>query len=142
MASKTRRKYNYQYGSAARNYYEAVPTPVTPPSAKRKVVPKKNLDIIFISKILACGIILFIGAFSYIHMYASFNMKQTELKRMKNEIRDLKSTISLTEAKMSEKLNLEVIRERASAELGMKEPSAHQIIYIELPKQSYTSYGE
>ena len=52
----------------------------------------------------------------------------------------VKSAISETQATISEKLNLDYIRERAANELSMREPLPHQIVYIELPEESYTSY--
>lgn len=142
MGEKHKGNYNYQYGSAVHDYYEELPlqTPSYTPSRKNRHV--KKVDFRFALQVSLCGLLVFIGAFFYIHQYAEFGARQKELRQIKNEIRDTKSMISLTEAKMSEKLNLDYIRERASKELGMSEPMAHQIVYIELPKDSYVVYEQ
>lgn len=140
MGEKLKGNYSYQYGSEAHDYYEQSPlqTPSRTPSRRNKHV--KKVDLAFVLQLSLCGLLVFLGSFFYIHQYAQFSASQKELRVIKNEIRDTKSTISLTEAKMSEKLNLDYIRERASKELGMSEPMAHQIVYVELPKDSYVVY--
>lgn len=142
MGKAVKRQYDYQYGSEAKEYYSAVPAPSITPSPRPKTIPQRKLDVSFALQLSACGAVLFIGSFLYLNTYAAFNMKQVELKSTKTEIRKMNSTISLTEAKISEKLNLDYIRERAANELDMSEPLPHQIVYIELPKQSYTIYGD
>nr|WP_302596143.1 hypothetical protein [uncultured Cellulosilyticum sp.] len=140
MEEKLKGSYGYQYGSTAHDYDVQSPlqTPSRTPSRRNKHV--KKIDVGFALHVSLCGLLVFLGSFFYIHQYAEFSARQKELRVIKNEIRDTKSKISLTEAKMSEKLNLDYIRERASKELGMSEPMAHQIVYIELQKDSYVVY--
>lgn len=140
MGEKLKGNYNYQDGSTVYNYYEEIPLQTPPQAPVRRNRKVKKRDVRFAVQVSLCGLLVFLGAFFYIHQYAEFGTKQKELRTIKNEIRDTKSIISLTEAKMSEKLNLDYIRERASKELGMSEPMAHQIVYIELPKDSYVVY--
>lgn len=142
MAQNTQRQYPYQYGSEAPNYYQPLPRPHIEPEHKPSREPKKKLDVVFGLKLSLCGMIVFACSFAYIHMYSSFVTKQTKLQFVKNEIRALKSSISFTESQISEKLNLDYIRDRASKELSMSEPLPHQIVYIQLPKQSYTLYDK
>lgn len=134
--------YNYQYGSEAHAYYEAVPTPSQTPSQEPRKQPSKKLDKVLIVELSLCSLAIFCMSFAYIHTYATYNLKQRQLQSLKTETRDLKSTISLTQAKISEKLDLDYVRERATKELGMKLPEAYQIVYIELPKESHTVYAE
>lgn len=141
MGQGSQKRYSYQYGSEAKNYY----APATNPDwqePRRKSAPSthKKLDIKLISQLSLCGTVVFVCAFLYVHMYSSLITAQSELKSLKNEIRETKSSISYTKSKISEKLNLEYIKERASKELGMGEPLPYQIVYIDLPKQSYTIY--
>ena len=82
------------------------------------------------------------SAFLYINSYASLRGKQNELIVLKNNMIAVKSAISEIQAKISEKLNLDYIRERAANELGMREPLPHQIVYFELSDESYTSYDK
>lgn len=140
MGEKLKGNYNYQYGSTVQEHYEELPLQIPSQKPSRRNRHVKKIDFGFVLQISLCGLLIFFSAFFYIHQYAEFGARQKELRAIKNEIRDTKSTISLTEAKMSEKLNLDYIRERASKELGMSEPMAHQIVYIELPKDSYVVY--
>ncbi len=140
MGDKMGKIYGYQYGSEAHDYYEQAPLQIPSHTPSRRKKSRRKIDIGFIVHISICSLLVFLGSFLYIHEYAQFSAGQKELRDIKNEIRNTKSTISFTEAKMSEKLNLDYIRERASKELGMSEPMAHQIVYIELPKDSYVVY--
>jgi cell division protein FtsB len=132
----------YQYGSEAEAYYQAIPKPNIEPNHRPAVEPRKKPDVVFGFQLSLCGMMAFICAFVYIYMYSSLVTKQDELQTLKGEIRELKSAMSFTESKISENLNLDYIRNRASRELGMREPLPHQIVYIELPKQSYTVYDK
>ena len=144
MPKTTQEKYSYQYGSEAKAYYNVLPRPNVEPSfrpeKKPSVLPRKKLDIVFGIKLSLCGMTLFACSFTYVHAYSELISKQQEIQTLKREIRETKSIVSSTQSKLSENLNLDYIRERASRELGMKEPAPHQIVYIEMPKQSYTLY--
>ncbi len=140
MPQSTQRKYLYQYGSEAENYYQTLPNPRIEPEHRPSAKPHRKIDFVFGFKLSLCGMMVFICAFGYINMYSLLITKQGELQAVKSEIRELKSELSFTESKISERLNLDYIRDRASKEFGMSEPLPHQIVYIQLPKQSYTIY--
>lgn len=142
MAKEFKKGYNYQYDSTARAYEQPIisPVPSTEPLKRPRKAQKKKLDIAFGMQLSFCGIVLFTSAFLYINSYASLRAKQGQLIELKNNMIAVKSAISETQATISEKLNLDYIRERAANELGMREPLPHQIVYIELPEESYTSY--
>ncbi|WP_069997550.1 hypothetical protein [Cellulosilyticum sp. I15G10I2] len=142
MALSTQTRYTYQYGSEAENYYQPLPRPHVEPEYRPAVEPQKKIDVVFGLKLSLCGMTVFVCAFVYIHMYSTLITRQGQLQTVKNEIRALRSTISLTESQISEKLNLDYIKYRASRELGMSEPLPHQIVYIQLPKQSHTIYDK
>ena len=142
MADEVKKRYNYQYDSTARAYEQPMvkPVPITEPLRRPRKATKKKLDVTFGMQLSICGVVLFTSAFLYINSYASLRAKQDQLIDLKNNMIALKSSISETQAKISETLNLDYIRERAASELGMREPLPHQIVYIELPEESYTSY--
>ncbi len=142
MGQSAQKRYSYQYGSEAKNYYQPIPRPIIEPEYQPSVAPQKRTDVVFGLKLSLCGITIFACAFIYIYMYSSLITKQGQLQALKNDIREMKSAVSLTESQISEKLNLDHIRYRASNELGMSEPLPHQIVYIQLPKQSYTLYNQ
>lgn len=145
MAEQDKKKYNYQYDSTARAYIEPleplrVPTPSNP---KRKVknFPKKKVDVAFGFQMTVCGVILFACSILYINSYAMLRTKQDALNTLKNEKIAVANSITKVEADITKKLDLDYIRQRATDELGMRKPLAHQIVYIQLPEKSYTSYN-
>lgn len=144
MAEQGKKKYNYQYESTARAYIELVePLKVPTPSAPRrktKVAPKKKADVAFGVQMAVCGVFLFACSMLYINSYAMLRTKQSELNALKNEKIAVANAITKVEADITKKLDLEYIRQRATDELGMRKPLAHQIVYIQLPEKSYTSY--
>lgn len=145
MAVERKREYNYQYGSTARKIESSVvvsPQPSLEPSKQPQKVIKPRINKAFCFQLSLCGILVFGAAFGFVHSYSALRSKQNTLIKIKNEIILTKSSISEAEAKITRALNLEYIRERAANELGMSEPLPHQTIYIDLPEQSYTSYGE
>lgn len=142
MADNLYRNNQYQYGSAARNYYTAPPLPQREDEKRPKAVPQKANDFAFVFKLFLCAAVLFSSIFVYVSMYASLNMKQSELKQLKNEIREAKSSVNEIKSVIATKLNLEHIQEVASTQLHMREPLPHQVVYIDLPENSYTVYQE
>lgn len=145
MAEQGKKKYSYQYESTARAYIESVEPLKVPipsePKRKTKVAPKKKADITFGVQMTVCGITLFVCSMLYINGYATLRTKQSELNALKNEKIAVANAITKVEADITKKLDLEYIRQRATDELGMRKPLAHQIVYIQLPEKSYTSYN-
>ncbi len=140
-------KYRYEYGSTARAYYEAIPTspsrlPEQRPRPQVRPRTQPKTDRALVVKLSVCGFFVFTCTFMYVHLYSTLATAQAELKLVKNEIRETRSSISYTQSQISEKLNLDYIRQRASKELNMAEPLPHQIVYIELPEQSHTLYNK
>ncbi len=144
MAKKERAKYNYQYDSVARNYaqpIEPVRIPVpSNPKQQPKVATKTKGDLAFGFQVSICGIVLFACALLYIQSYSMFRSKQVELNTLKSKKIEIMNEITGVESQMAKKLDLNQIRERAVNELGMQEPLPYQIVYIDLPKESYTTY--
>lgn len=145
MAEQGKKKYKYQYESTARAYIDPVePLKVPTPSAPRrktKVPPNKKADVALGLQIAVCGVFLFACSMLYINSYAMLRTKQSKLNALKNEKIAVANAITKVEADITKKLDLEYIRQRATDELGMRKPLAHQIVYIQLPEKSYTSYN-
>ena len=140
MAKEEKTKYRYQYDSVARAYEQPVSIPVTSePKRKTKSVARPKIDIAFGVQVTICGAIVFACAILYVHGYSSLRAKQTQLNNLKAEKIAVSNKISTVQAKMTKKLDLDHIRERAANELGMQKPLPHQIVYIDLPDKSYTT---
>ena len=146
MAKEERKYYDYQYDSTAKAYTEKieplrVPSPIEP-AKKTRTVTRRKVDTAFGLQVSLCGIAIFASSLLYVHHYADLRMTQRQLQNLKNEKITVTNNITEMQAKIDEKLDLSVIEERASHEFGMTKPSAHQIVYIELPERSYTSYDQ
>ncbi|MBP3887165.1 MAG: hypothetical protein J6F30_05885 [Cellulosilyticum sp.] len=146
MAKENRVKYNYQYDSVARAYAQPaepvrVPGP-SEPKRKNKIAPRHKLDVAFGVQMSLCGVALFVASMIYVHNYSQLRSKQSQLNTLKTEKITLANKITTIESEMTKKMDLDTIRERAINELGMQKPLAYQIVYIDLPEQSYTTYHE
>lgn len=145
MANKPQGKYSYQYGSEAYKYntvnYPLPQQPEQPLTRKNRQVDKKE-NLFFNIKMGICGLVLFGAAFSFVYVSAQLTIKQNELKVINTQLRDTKSAINSIESTIASTLNLGYIQHIASTQLNMSEPLPHQVVYIELPKESHTVYGE
>lgn len=139
MGRQTSVTYLYQHGTEAENYYHAIPD-ITHERVRPqpKLRPKRNYWLV-----VQCGVsavLIFGASFLYVHTYSELATKQRELGKVENQLREVKSMTSETQAAISAKLNLDYIRERALKDLDMREPLPHQIVYLEISKQGHTVY--
>lgn len=145
MGNKPESRYGYQYGSEAYKT-NVVPYPLPrkeePPLTRKRNQPNKKENIFFNLKMGICGLILFGASISFVYVSAQLTIKQDELKSINVELRDTKSAINSIESTIASTLNLEYIQYIASTQLDMSEPLPHQVVYIELPKESHTVYNE
>lgn len=147
MADNPYKRYEYQYGSEAPKYPQM---PYTAPNEKPDFTPLKRPkpqkrskeNIIFGVKMTACGALLFMGAFSFVHVTSNLAIKQRELKMISAEIRETQSMINSVGATIATNLNLEHIQTVAEEKLNMSEPLPHQVVYISTAQESYTRYNE
>ena len=146
MAKEEKTKYGYQYDSMARAYAQpvepiSIPVPGEP-KRKTQTAPRPKVDVAFGIQMTICGVVLFTCSMLHVHSYSSLRAKQTELNNLKTEKIAVSNKITSVEAQMTKKLDLDYIRERAVNELGMQNPLPYQIVYIDLPEKSYTTYQE
>ena len=72
-----------------------------------------------------------------IHLAHSFGYKN--LYARLNEISENNKNL---ETELAKNLDLEYVEYIASSELGMQKPASHQIVHINVPKESYTEKGQ
>ena len=83
-------------------------------------------------------IVVFVGAIISMASYVKVDNINMEIRRQKSELDNLKQTNAILAAEITEQLDLDYIKEEAVTRLGMAEPQQYQIVYIDVPKQSYT----
>lgn len=147
MGEYSYKRYDYQYGTEAPKYpqnpySEPRERPDFTPLKRPKPQKRSKEEIIFMMKITGCGVLLFLGAFSFVHLTSTLARKQRALKLVNTEIRETQSAINSLQATIAANLNLEYIQQVAEEKLNMTEPLPHQVVYITTMQESYTLYNE
>ena len=90
------------------------------------------------AKMVGVAIVLFIGCIAFMGMHVMVDQAEVSLRREKSKLEDLKSANAILEAELTEQLDMDYIKQEATERLGMREPQPYQVVYINVPKQSYT----
>ena len=89
-------------------------------------------------KMLGVALVLFVGCLAFMGMNVLVDNAEVSLRRQKSELENLKSANAILEAELTEQLDMDYIKTEATERLGMSEPQPYQVVYIDVPKQSYT----
>lgn len=89
------------------------------------------------------GVIFLVGTFFafLIIMLCSFaanSQISINITTLNNELKQIKESNTVMETELIKNLDMEKIEKIAITQLGMQKPAKHQVIYIDVPKQSYT----
>ena len=89
-------------------------------------------------KMIGVALVLFIGCIAFMGMNVVVDNAEVSLRQQKSTLEDLKSSNAILEAELTEQLDMDYIKTEATTRLGMSEPQSYQVVYIDVPKQSYT----
>ena len=89
-------------------------------------------------KMIGVALVLFVGCLAFMGMNVIVDNAEVSLRRQKSELENLKSANAILEAELTEQLDMDYIKTEATERLGMSEPQSYQVVYIDVPKQSYT----
>lgn len=89
-------------------------------------------------KLIAIIMVLFAGSIAFMGMHVKVTQENFQLRKEKGQLAELQASNAILEAELTEQIDLDFIKEQASTRLGMAEPQPYQIVYIDVPKQSYT----
>ncbi len=108
-------------------------------NAKPKVkVYKKNEKLVH-SLFFICAIaLIFAGCLAIMIPHTMIVEQTAKNNELRDELATLKGENISLEADIANKVNLEYVETEATTRLGMNEPQAYQISYIDVPKESYT----
>ncbi|WP_058485632.1 FtsB family cell division protein [Defluviitalea phaphyphila] len=109
---------------------------------KKQKEEKKKRIIKYKLKLIGNVFLIFLGCLFLMKQYASITSNQKEIKNMKKELEEIQNANILLKSEIAKSIDLDMVKQKAMQELGMVEPSPHQIIYIDVPKISYTAYYE
>lgn len=90
------------------------------------------------AKMILMALVLFAGCLAFMGMHVLVANEEVSLRKQKAELADLKAGNAILEAEITEKLDMDYIKEEAVKRLGMAEPQPYQIVYIDVPRQGYT----
>lgn len=90
------------------------------------------------AKMILTVLVLFAGCIAFMGMHVIVASEEISLRKQKGELAELKAANAILEAEITEKLDMDFIKEEAIKRLGMSEPQPYQIVYIDVPRQSYT----
>lgn len=89
-------------------------------------------------KMIGMALVLFIGCIAFMGVHVMVDNVEVSLRKQKSELENLKSANAILEAELTEQLDMDYIKKEATERLGMSEPQPYQVVYIDVPKQSYT----
>lgn len=157
---KTQEKYNQDYNQ---NYYSQysqgnlayelnnIPTyedvqnedivPVERTEIKKKNKPKvKKVQPMspYYIKVVSIAIFVFLGSVAFVASQVRVDKMSVNIRYAKAELKSIREQNAILNAERMEEIDLEYIKREATERLNMSEPQPHQIVYIDVPKQSYT----
>ena len=138
---------NYNYSSSA-YAYEPASLPYFKEEQKRLAEEKARKDKLLATavnkktaahklKLTIAVLIVFAGCFVIMASSAAVARQRIANSKLKDELVALKSENTTLQAEISDSVDLDYIKKEATERLGMTEPQPYQIIYIDVPKQSY-----
>jgi len=81
---------------------------------------------------------LFTFIVAFVCLFAINTQKESEINANISELKKIEESNSVLQAEIAKNINLKEIEEIAKTKLNMQKPAPHQIVYINIPKQSYT----
>jgi len=137
-------KYNYSsnayaYEPAPKHYYNEEEELRRERAKKEKIHAETEMHRASAHKVklTAAVLVVFLGCFAMMTSYAAVTQQRMTNNALKDELAYLKTENTSLQAEISDSVDLEYIKSEAVNRLGMTEPQPYQIVYIDVPKQSY-----
>ncbi len=148
MAQYRRNSYTTpsQYNTGSNAYaYDFLPEEQAPkPRRRRRTAIRQESKAerkerhIHVLKYICAAAVVFSGCFLCMSSVAAVSRQRVTNQNLNAQIIALQSQNHTMETELAEKIDLEYIEEQATTRLGMAEPQPYQIMYISVPKESYT----
>lgn len=104
----------------------------------QKVKVDKNNRVMHRIKFAVAILAVFAGSVAMMASHATVLQQRVSNKNLNSQLISLQNENVALEAEISDKVDLSYVQAEAISRLGMTEPQAYQIKYIDVPKQSYT----
>lgn len=127
-------------------YYPQEETfPLPKPKPRVKVKKKKQPAVRVISeykihkaKIIMAVTVVFVCSVSIMGSSAILEQQRVKINQLKDELATIENENLTLQSEISEQVDMNYVEEQAKTQLGMSEPKSYQIVYIDVPKESYT----
>jgi len=150
---------DYYYGGQAlpntvpgRTYIPEKPAPTARPKTRVRKKTARRAKTVYVhlenreGKIslltMASVFYVFLGILACLLMHSVTTSKHSGIISSQNQLKHLQEYNNSLAADISTSYDLKEIERIATTKLGMSEPKAHQIIYVNVPKQSYAVQNE
>lgn len=80
----------------------------------------------------------FVLSLGLICTYALNTQKRDRINKLNTELKQIIENNDYLQTELAKNLDLSTVEKIATTRLGMQKPDTHQIVYINVPKQSYT----
>lgn len=81
---------------------------------------------------------VFLFSMAILSIYAYNTELKININQLTSELKEVQENNNYLQAELSKNIDLDKVQKIATTKLGMQKPGTHQIIYINVPKQSYT----
>jgi len=105
---------------------------------KKQALALRYQERAYAFKVCIVFSILFCGCLVLMASHAMVAKQSMVLEEKRQELAELKNKNDILSAEITEKVDLDTIKKEAISRLGMVEPQPYQVVYIDVPKQSYT----
>lgn len=105
---------------------------------KTKYVVVEKTVKLYSAKIVFCSLIFATFALTVVCIEALSIHRRFDITSLSNTLNEINENNQNLETELSKNLDLEYIEKIAYSELDMKKPASHQIIYIDVPSESYS----
>lgn len=135
----------YTYGNVAYElqpdyapYYEDDKKQQEAKEAIRQAAAERRENRMHAAHVCMVMLLIFAGCIAIMGATVIVKNQEVQIREKKDELATLKSQNAILEAELAEQIDLEYIKQEAINRLGMAEPQPYQIVYIDVPKDSYT----
>ncbi len=110
---------------------------------KREAVLLRRANRLHAFKIIMALGVVFAGCLGLMGMHATSAKQRVTLWNYKEELAAIKNENAILATEIAEQVDLDTVKKEAMTRLGMTEPQTYQLVYIDVPKESYTvQYSE
>ena len=136
----------YTYGSAARELkpqfrpdweYEQEEKKRQKEEERIRRMERRERQV-YLARLIVAIVLLFVGCVAFIGMRVVVENEERSIRLYQEELASLKNSNAILEAELTEQVDLDFVKQEAMERLGMTEPQSYQVVYIDVPKESYT----